>query len=77
VIPAAPLWLYGAVGGLILAAGAGWWIYERGAAAGSAAITSAMQSKSIETMDAARIQKERADEEIRRTPYGDRADGLR
>lgn len=33
MFPPAPLWLYGALAGLVIAAGAGWWIYERGVSA--------------------------------------------
>lgn len=53
------------------------YIYNEGRDAGSSAVTGAVQSRTIEAIDAARSAKETADEEVRRTPYGDRVDGLR
>ncbi len=52
-------------------------IYRKGWSAGSAAVTTEVQSETIRTLDAARISRERTDEEVHRTPYDDRADGLR
>jgi len=68
------------IGGLLAVALIGGgiaYIYNKGESAGSSAVTGAVQSKTIETLDAARNAKEKADEEVRRTPYGDRVDGLR
>jgi hypothetical protein len=62
---------------LLIAGGAAWTIYGKGESAGSAKVTTAVQGKTIQTLDAARISKERTDEEVRRTPYDDRADSLR
>lgn len=62
---------------VVLVGGAALYVFKKGESAGSAAVTSAVQSRTIQTLDAARISKERTDEEVRRTPYDDRADGLR
>ncbi len=45
------------------------YVFKRGEAAGSSAITSAVQQKTIQALDPARISKERTDEEGRRTPF--------
>jgi hypothetical protein len=52
-------------------------VFGKGERAGAAAVTTAVQQKTIETLDAARISRERTDEEVHRTPYDDRTDGLR
>lgn len=68
------------IGGLLIAAIVGgviYWTYDEGRDAGASAITGAVQTKTIETLDAARTSKEKADEEVRRTPYDGRVDGLR
>jgi hypothetical protein len=52
-------------------------VYRKGETAGAANVTTRVQSETIRTLDAARISKERTDEEVHRTPYDDRADGLR
>jgi hypothetical protein len=57
--------------------GAGWLVYRKGETAGGAGVATEVQSETIRTLDAARISKERTDEEVHRTPYDDRADGLR
>lgn len=65
---------------MALVAGTGaavWLVYRKGETAGAADITNRVQSETIRTLDAARISKERTDEEVHRTPYDDRADGLR
>lgn len=59
-----------------LIAGAAWFHVE-GEKAGAAAVKGAVQTETIRTLDRARISKERTDEEVRRTPYDDRVDGLR
>ena len=51
--------------------------YFKGERAGSAAVKDAVQTETIRRLDDARISKERTDEEVRRTPYDDRVDGLR
>ncbi len=68
------------IGGLlavVLTAGGIAWIFREGKSAGEGAVKSAVQSKTIETLDAARISKEKTDAEVHSTPYSDRADGLR
>lgn len=68
------------IGGLlavVLAGGAILYVYGEGKDAGSAAVTSAVQTETIKAGAAARIQKERADAETRSVPYGERVDGLR
>lgn len=62
---------------VVLAGGAILYVYHRGEAAGSSSVTSAVERKAVETIDKARKTKEQADEDVRRTPYDDRADGLR
>jgi hypothetical protein len=52
-------------------------IYLKGERAGSSGVINAVQSESLKKLDAARKSKERTDEEVRRTPYDDRVDGLR
>lgn len=67
-----------AAGLLIAATGAVvWFIYHKGETAGGAKVTTEVQRETIKTLDAARISKEKTDEEVHRTPYDDRADGLR
>ena len=67
-----------AAGLLVAAISAGLWlVYRKGETAGAADITTRVQSETIRTLDAARISKERTDEEVHRTPYDDRTDGLR
>ena len=63
--------------GAALVGGGAIYLINKGEALGTAAVTGAVQSKTIETLDAARNSKEKADEEVRRTPYGNRVDGLR
>jgi len=60
-MPAAPLWLYGAVGGLILMAAGGWWIYERGVEVerGRAATVA------LEKIETDRKDREKSDETAR------------
>ena len=67
--------LAGAVVAVLL--GGAWVIYNKVETAGSSAVKEAVQAKTIETLNNARTTKEQADEEVRRTPYGDRVDGLR
>lgn len=71
------LMLAGAALAVALIGGAAFYLFKKGESSGSAAITVAVQQKTIQTLDAARISKERTDEEVHRTPYDDRADGLR
>lgn len=52
-------------------------IYSKGEKAGEAGVTSAVQTETIRKVDDARKAKEKADDEVRRTPYDDRVDGLR
>lgn len=62
------------VGGTLLAVRA---IYSKGATAGGNEVTTQVQSETIHRLDDARTRKEQADDEVRRTPYDDRVDGLR
>lgn len=67
-----------AAASLVAATAAGvWLVYRKGETAGAADTTTRVQSETIRTLDAARISKEKTDEEVQRTPYDDRADGLR
>jgi hypothetical protein len=72
-----PVFIAVAAAVLFTAAGGLWLVYRKGETAGAADITTRVQSEAIRTLDAARISRERTDEEVRRTPYDDRADGLR
>ena len=67
-----------AVAALVAAPAGGRWLgYRQGETAGAADITTRVQNETIRTLDAARISRERTDEEVQRTPYDDRTDGLR
>ncbi|WP_428659481.1 hypothetical protein [Reyranella sp.] len=67
-----------AAGLLVAVTAAGvWLVYRKGETAGAADITTRVQSETIRTLDAARVSREKTDEEVQRTPYDDRADGLR
>ena len=67
-----------AAAALVAATAAGLWlVYRKGETAGAAAIAIQVQSETLRTLDAARISREKTDEEVHRTPYDDRADGLR
>ena len=67
-----------AVAALVAATAGGLWlVYRKGETAGAADITTRVQNETIRTLDAARISRERTDEEVQRTPYDDRTDGLR
>jgi hypothetical protein len=68
------------IGGLLAAvitAGGIAYIYDAGGDSREGAVTGAVQSKTIETLDAARGAKERADADVRATPYEGRVDGLK
>ena len=68
------------IGGLlavVLTAGGIAYIYDKGGDAASAEIKATVATETIKTLDAARKTKEQADEEVRRTPFNDRVDGLR
>lgn len=65
---------------LVLIGGTAWLLrseFSKGRKAGEAGVTSAVQTETIRQVEGARQQKEKADEEVRRTPYDDRVDGLR
>lgn len=62
------------IGGTLIVVGN---IYGKGRKAGEAGVTSAVQTETIRQIEGARKEKEKADEEVRRTPYDDRVDGLR
>jgi hypothetical protein len=79
---ASPWFKYSAMGAAVLALIVGGILYHRsiydaGKHDGKAEIVNDVQRKTIETLDAARISKERTDEEVYRTPFDDRVDGLR
>jgi uncharacterized membrane-anchored protein len=79
---AKPAVKYGAIGLVVVALIAGTLlavnrIYGKGETAGASSVTNAVQTETIKKLDAARKSKERTDEEVRRTPYDDRVDGLR
>ena len=63
--------LVAAIGGAIL------YVYTKGETAGSSAVKDAVQSKTIETLNDARTAKEKADADVRATPYDQRVDGLK
>ena len=68
------------IGGLLAAALVGGgilYIYGEGKDAGAGAVKNEVQSKTIETLDAARSAKEKADADVRATPYSERVDGLK
>lgn len=71
--------LYIIVAGLavVLVGGAFLYAFKKGETTGSSSVTGAVQSKTIETLDAARKAKEKADADVRETPYSGRVDGLR
>lgn len=52
-------------------------VYHKGEKAGSSEVKVDVQREVIKTQDAARISKEKTDEEVHRTPYNDRVNGLR
>ncbi|MBR2813492.1 MAG: hypothetical protein IKE60_02495 [Reyranella sp.] len=65
---------------LILIGGTVWVLrseFSKGQKAGAAGVSSAVQTETIRKVDDSRKAKEKADEEVRRTPYDDRVDGLR
>lgn len=52
-------------------------IYSKGENAGAGEVKGAVQTETIKRTEKARETKEKADEEVRTTPYPDRVDGLR
>jgi hypothetical protein len=62
---------------VVLVGGAITYVYNKGERAGSADVKAAVQSETIKATEGARISKEKTDVEVIRTPYDDRADGLR
>lgn len=78
---AKPLVRYGliALAVLALVGGALWYVddvRDEGVESGAATVTNAVQKETIEKLHEAQQSKERTDEEVRRTPYDDRVDGL-
>lgn len=63
--------------GAALVGGAIAYIYGEGKDAGAGAVKTEVQSKTIETITKAGAAKEKADAEVRATPYTERVDGLR
>lgn len=79
---AKPTMKYGAIAvAVLLIFGAGFAaynsIYNKGSKAGASEVKGAVQTETIKRVEKARETKEKADEEVRRTPYDDRVDGLR
>jgi hypothetical protein len=79
---AKPLVKYGAIALGILALIVGVVIYldsvrNEGRKAGAADVTTKVQEKALQELDAARKSKEKTDEEVRKTPYDDKLEGLK
>jgi hypothetical protein len=75
-----PVWMiaaFGIVAAIAVTVGMFLHFYDKGEQAGEAKVTGAVQSKTIETLDAARGAKEKADADVRATPYEGRVDGLK
>lgn len=63
----------------LVAGGVAWYIRdvrEDGKKAGAAEITNAVQSKTIETQEKSRVEREKTDADVRAVPYRDRLDEL-
>lgn len=71
------VWIFGGLAAVVLTVGGVAYIFSEGKDAGSSAIKTEVQSKTIETINSAREAKEKADAEVRATPYQERVDGLR
>lgn len=69
--------MIGAALAVVLIGGGLAYVYREGKDAGSSAVTSAVQTQTIQTLDKARQEKEKANEAVRRTPLDDLVDGLR
>lgn len=69
--------LLGAFAAMVIAGGAVAYIFHKGEATGTATVTTAVQSKTIETINKARVNKDAADEAVRNSPYTDNVDSLR
>lgn len=52
-------------------------VREDGKKAGAAGVTNAVQSKTIETQEKSRVEREKTDADVRTKPYSDRVDELR
>lgn len=52
-------------------------IYSKGERAGKADVIKDVQTETIKTLKDARESKERTDEEVRKTPYDDKVEGLK
>lgn len=53
------------------------YVYNKGETAGTSAVKTEVQSKTIETITKAQEAKEKADRDVRATPYSERVDGLK
>lgn len=62
---------------VVLVGGAALYTYKKGESAGSSSVTSAVEKKTIQTLDKARQTKEQADKDVLATPYDTRVDGLK
>ena len=79
---ARPLVKYGAIAvGVLLLVGGTLFIvnriYSKGETAGASGVTNAVQTETIKKIEDARKSKEKTDEEVRKTPYDDKIEGLR
>lgn len=79
---ARPLVRYGAIALAFVAAVVGILLYlhsirEAGRREGESQIIEKINTETTKAIEKARTVKEQADEEVRRTPYSDRVDGLR
>lgn len=68
------VWIIGGLLAASLIGGAFYWTFSKGHGLGSAEVVKEVQSKTIETMDKARIEKGTTNEEIRRTPLDELID---
>lgn len=78
---AKPLIKYGAIALVLLGlVGFALWyiddVRDEGAEAGASTVINEVQAETIKKLHEAQQSKEKTDEEVRRTPYDDRVDGL-
>ena len=71
------VWIIAALFAVVAVGGGIAYIHRHGEEAGAAVVRDAVQSKAIETITKAGAAKEKADAEVRATPYTERVDGLK